>query len=285
MREVRSPRELQEFALAVRRSGRSIGLVPTMGALHEGHLSLIRRARESDDVVIVSIFINPAQFGPGEDLDRYPRTLERDLELCAACGVDAVFVPQVPDLYPDGFQTYVEVGPLAARLCGASRPGHFRGVATICLKLFNLSQPSRAYFGLKDYQQYRVIERMVRDFDLPLEIVPMPIIREADGLAMSSRNSYLSPEERAAATVLVRSLRDAQRACEAGERDVRRLAEMVRRGIEREPLARVDYVEAVDPLTLEPAARLPALVAVAVFIGGARLIDNILLEEPAARDA
>lgn len=280
MRVVEEPRELQRLAVSVRMSGRSIGLVPTMGALHEGHLSLIRRARSTDDFVIVSIFVNPAQFGPNEDLDRYPRALERDLEACRSCGVDAVFVPTASALYPEGFQTYVEVGPLAARLCGASRPGHFRGVATICLKLFNLSQPARAYFGLKDYQQYRVVERMVRDFDLPLELVPMPIVREPDGLAMSSRNSYLSPAERSAATVIFRSLEEARRACREGERDPRQLAALVRGAIEKEPLARVDYVEAVDPLTLEPAVGLPVLVAAAVFIGGTRLIDNVLLEEP-----
>lgn len=280
MRTIQNPRELQELALSVRGSGGSIGLVPTMGALHEGHLSLIRRARQSDEFVIVSIFVNPTQFGPNEDLDRYPRTLERDLDACRECGVDVVFVPSATDLYPEGFQTYVEVGPLASRLCGASRPGHFRGVATICLKLFNLCQPTRAYFGLKDYQQYRVVERMARDFNLPLEIVPMPIVREPDGLAMSSRNSYLSQQERAAATVLFRSLEDAARACEAGERDPQTLAAGVRRNIEAEPLARVDYVEAVDPLTLEPALSLPALIAVAVFVGNTRLIDNRLLEAP-----
>ncbi len=279
MRIIQTPNDLQEYALSMRSSGKSIGLIPTMGAFHEGHLSLIRQARVDCDVVIVTLFVNPAQFGPGEDLEKYPRRLEADREAAAREGVDVLFVPSIDAMYPKGFQTYVELGPVTSRLCGASRPVHFRGVATVVLKLFNICQPSRAYFGLKDYQQLKVIQVMTRDFNLPIEIVPMPIIREPDGVAMSSRNAYLSVEERKAALVLKRSLDAAAEAWAKGEADPMTLRKLIAEVISAEPLARVDYIELADPETLESAqlGMKRLLAALAVFVGPARLIDNMVL--------
>lgn len=276
MKVLAKPADLQAFALLQRAQGQTIGLVPTMGALHDGHLSLIRQARADCDVVIVSLFVNPTQFGPNEDLARYPRKFEADCQAAEAAGADALFAPMPADMYGTGYQTYVEVGPVAKRLCGASRPGHFRGVCTVVLKLFNLAQPTRAYFGRKDYQQFRVLERMVRDFNLPLEIVPMPIVREEDGLARSSRNAYLSAAERQAALVLKRSLDATFEQWQQGQREVTALRKAVEDIISAEPLARVDYVELVNPETLEPESGTPEtlLVALAVYIGKTRLIDN-----------
>lgn len=260
--------------------GRTIHFVPTMGYFHEGHLSLMRRARADNGAVIVSIFVNPLQFGANEDFAQYPRDFERDCQLAKSVGVEAIFAPDVAEMYPEGFQTEVRVKELSKPLCGKSRPGHFEGVATVVLKLFQIVMPDRAYFGMKDYQQLRVIQQMVRDLHLPVEIVPCPIVREPDGLAMSSRNVYLSPDARAAAGVLYRSLQWAQAQYAAGERDAIKLRTGVYEQIAAEPLARIDYVEVVDAETLQPIKRIerPALVALAVFFGRARLIDNCLLE-------
>jgi pantoate--beta-alanine ligase len=265
-------------AEAMRRRGKT-GLVPTMGYFHEGHLSLMRRARAECDRVTVSLYVNPAQFGPGEDLARYPRDFERDCELARAEGADVMFAP-TSNLYAPDHATFVDVERLGAVLCGASRPGHFRGVATVVAKLFNLSKPHRAYFGMKDFQQVRVIETMVRNLNFDLEIVRCPIVREPDGLAMSSRNSYLSPEERRAAAILHRSLLLGERLIGEGERDPQIIIRRVRESIAAEPLAAIDYVSAVSPDTLEVVPRIEdaLLLAVAVRFGRARLIDNLLVE-------
>lgn len=256
------------------------GLVPTMGYLHEGHLSLCRRAQAECDHVAVSIFVNPTQFGPTEDLARYPRDLPRDLALLETVGVDLVFAPEPDEIYPPGFQTYVTVEQVAQPLEGAARPGHFRGVATVVAKLFNIFQPDKAYFGQKDAQQVVVIRQMARDLDLPLEIVVCPTVREADGLAMSSRNTYLTPPERQAATVLYRALCAAQAAWQAGERNGDALRQAMRDVLATEPLARPEYVSAADPVTLAEleVAERGVLLSMAVRIGTTRLIDNFLLE-------
>jgi len=248
-----------------------------MGALHEGHLSLVRRARADDDVVVVSIFVNPTQFGPGEDYARYPRDPDHDLALLRDLGTDLVFMPPVEEMYPQGFDTYVEVEKLAQVLEGTSRPGHFRGVATVVAKLFNIVQPHRAYFGQKDAQQLAVIRRLTRDLDLPVEVVGLPTVREPDGLAMSSRNAYLSHEERKAALVLYRSLEVAQELWRSGVRDASLIRQRMGELLAGEPLARVDYVSVADAETLEELETVdrPALVSLAVRIGKTRLIDNV----------
>jgi pantoate--beta-alanine ligase len=264
--------------------GGTLGLVPTMGALHDGHLSLVRRARRECDRVATTVFVNPAQFGPHEDLKSYPRDLPRDLALLEAERVDCVFTPSEPMMYPPGFSTWVAVEELTSRWEGVSRPGHFRGVATVVLKLLNLVRSERAYFGEKDYQQLRVVERMVRDLDVPTAIVPCETVREADGLAMSSRNAYFSPGERRAAVALWRGLTAAREACRAGERSGEALAHIVTETIQRERLARIDYVGVVDSWSLEPVARVGregAVCLVAAWIGKVRLIDNLRLESPA----
>ena len=256
------------------------GLVPTMGYLHEGHLSLVRRARAENDHVITTIFVNPTQFGPSEDLTRYPRDLPRDLALLEAEKVDLVFAPDVSEMYPPGFGTFIDVGPIAAPLEGAARPGHFRGVATVVCKLFAITSPHRAYFGQKDAQQTLVIRRMTLDLNLPVEIVVCPIVREPDGLAMSSRNVYLNPEERRAATVLFRALRAVQERFAAGERNGDALRAAMRAVIESEPLARADYVSVADLDDLHELETVTgrALASLAVRIGTTRLIDNCVLE-------
>ena len=256
-----------------------VGLVPTMGYLHEGHLSLIRRAREENEHVIVSIFVNPAQFGPKEDLSRYPRDLERDLRLIEPY-TDLVWNPTAEIMYPSGYQTWVEVEAMTRPLEGAMRPGHFRGVTTVVAKLFNGVQPHRAYFGQKDAQQAAVIRQMVRDLNFPIEIVVCPIVREPDGLAMSSRNIYLNPEQRIAATVLYRSLSTAKDAYESGERDAEKLRQLIKEVLGSEPLAEVQYVSCADYDTLEELSEIErkALLSMAVFIGKTRLIDNVVLE-------
>jgi pantothenate synthetase (EC 6.3.2.1) len=259
-----------------------VGLVPTMGYLHEGHLSLVRLARNECDTVAVSIFVNPTQFGPHEDLDRYPRNLERDFQLLQAQGVDLVFVPDVAEIYPDGYSTYVEVQGVTEMLEGAARPGHFRGVATVLCKLFNIIQPTHAYFGQKDAQQTVVVRKMVRDLDLPIEIVIGPTVREADGLALSSRNVYLTPDERVAATVLYRALMSARERYVAGSRDAEELRAAMRAVLSAEPLARVEYVSAAHPLTLQELDQLDmdgGLLSMAVHIGSTRLIDNIIVQD------
>ncbi len=262
-----------------REAGGSWGLVPTMGFLHAGHISLVERARRENDHVGVSIFVNPTQFGPTEDLAAYPRDLERDLALLEAAGADLVWVPPVEEVYPAGFQTYVTVEEVTQVLEGAARPTHFRGVATVVAKLFNVFQPDRAYFGQKDAQQAVVIRQMARDLAFPLEVVICPIVRESDGLALSSRNIYLTPSQRAAAPVLNRALRAAGEAWHTGEHDGERLRAIMRRVLDAEPLARLDYVSAADPLTLQELgdASRGVLLSMAVRIGKARLIDNLLL--------
>ena len=273
-------KDMQVKSEALRRAGKRIGFVPTMGYFHEGHLALMRKARKLSEVVVVSIFVNPTQFGPQEDYQRYPRDLDRDLKMAAAEGVDIVFAPKVEEMYPEGYQTYVEVSELSRPLCGASRPGHFRGVATVVLKLFNIVKPHLALFGEKDYQQLQVIKRMVRDLNLEIEIVSHPIVREPDGLAMSSRNTYLSPEERRSALCLYRALELARRRVSEGQKDVPTLKAELEAFISSHPFTRIDYVEFRDPETLEEKSLVegPTLLALAVFVGKARLIDNTILE-------
>lgn len=280
MKILQAPPEVSRECRRTRLAGGTVGLVPTMGFLHEGHLSLIRRARRENGMVVASIFINPAQFGPNEDLERYPRDLDRDKKMLEAEGVDLLFKPEPGDMYPKGYATYVEVEGITDRLCGAERPGHFKGVATVVAKLFNIVRPDRSYFGLKDYQQTAVIRRMVRDLNMDTEIITCPTVRESDGLAMSSRNNYLKPKERRAATVLIRALRKGEDAVRAGEDEAARVSDIVRRVIEEEPLVTdTDYVEITDPDTLRPVERIsgPALLAVAARLGSVRLIDNILV--------
>jgi pantoate--beta-alanine ligase len=256
-----------------------LALVPTMGALHEGHLSLIRAARERAERVVVSIFVNPLQFGPTEDFASYPRELKADLELCAGAGVSEVFHPEPSQFYPAGFQTFVEVPELSAELCGARRPGHFRGVATVVYRLFQLLQPDLAFFGEKDLQQLRIVQRMVRDLGLPVEVVGCPIVRDSDGLALSSRNRYLGPEERSQALSIVRGLREARAAFAAGEHDPATLVERCRSALRTGGL-REDYVELRDPDSLRPVtsqAEWGSRLMVAAFAGKTRLIDNARL--------
>jgi len=251
-----------------------------MGALHEGHLSLVRAARAKSDVVIISIFVNPTQFGPNEDFAKYPRNLERDCELLQSEGVEAIFVPSVEEMYPRSNTTWVEVQGLSERLCGKSRPGHFRGVTTVVAKLFHIVDPDAAFFGQKDAAQVANIRRMVRDLNMPVAIEVCPIVREADGLALSSRNAYLSPEERKSALVLYRSLVRTKALFESGERNSAKLISTARNDFSNEPGAKLDYFGFVDPDTLdrEPRVTNRVLVAVAAFVGATRLIDNILLE-------
>lgn len=257
----------------------TLGLVPTMGALHEGHVSLVRAANAQCQTVAVSIFVNPTQFGPTEDLAKYPRTFERDCELLEKEGVDLIFAPTAEEMYPAGASTFVTVEKLSERLDGKSRPGHFRGVTTVVSKLFHIVEPDKAFFGQKDAAQVAVIRRMVRDLDLPVEIVVCPIVREPDGLAMSSRNVYLNPQQRKTALVLSRSLRRILETFEKGERNSAALIATGKNVIAEEPDARLDYFEIVDPNTLEPVSAIhgPALVAVAAYVGTTRLIDNLVL--------
>jgi pantoate--beta-alanine ligase len=256
-----------------------VGLVPTMGSLHEGHLSLVARARRENQAVAASVFVNPTQFGPGEDFARYPRDLERDRRLLAAAGCDLLFAPEAGELYPAGFASVLDPGPVAQLLEGQRRPGHFRGVATIVLKLLGIVQPQRAYFGQKDAQQLAVIRRVVRDLEVPVEVVACPTVREPDGLAMSSRNRYLGPEDRLAAAVLHRALVAAREGWAAGERDAAALRGVMRAVLDAEPRARTDYVSVADPASFEELARVegPALLCLAAFVGPARLIDNLVI--------
>lgn len=272
---------MKQVARQARADGAIVGLVPTMGALHAGHLSLVRAAGEQTSTRVVSLFVNPKQFGPSEDFTRYPRTLDADRAALEPLGVHYVFAPPAEEIYPPGFSTSVEVAGLSERLEGRSRPGHFRGVTTIVLKLFEIVQPSFAFFGRKDAQQARIIRQMTRDLNLDTEIVVCPIVREPDGLALSSRNAYLQGPERNAATVLNRSLAAVRARIERGERMVGPLLEEMRGVLAAEPLAAVDYAEIVDADTFEPASRLrrSCLAAMAVFIGKTRLIDNMLIEE------
>jgi len=262
-----------------RRAGRRIGLVPTMGYLHEGHMELVRVARRTADIVVVSIFVNPIQFGPMEDLSRYPRDFERDASLCTGAGVEYIFFPSDSEMYLPGFSLVVDETYLSKGLCGARRPGHFRGVTTVVAKLFNIIQPDCAVFGEKDFQQVRIIEHMVRDLNMPVAIVRVPTVREPDGLALSSRNKYLSPAERVDALCLSHALTMARKLCAEGKRDAGCIANAVRSAIATIPSARIDYVEIVDAANLQPVLLIEreSLLALAVFIGSTRLIDNTIL--------
>jgi pantoate--beta-alanine ligase len=257
-----------------------VGFVPTMGYLHEGHLSLVRHARAENQSVVVSIFVNPTQFGPQEDFEQYPRNTQRDLTLLEKEGADIVFMPTVAEMYPTQFNGWVEVGKVAERLEGATRAGHFRGVTTVVAKLFNIVQPTRTYFGQKDAQQAIVIKKMVADLDMNLEVITLPTVREPDGLAMSSRNTYLNPEERQAALVLYQALTLAQQLWSQGERDAEKIRQEMLTLIQKQPLATVDYVSIANAETLDELDRVkpPALVSLAVRIGKTRLIDNVVLE-------
>jgi pantoate--beta-alanine ligase len=272
---------MKQVARQARAEGRLVGFVPTMGALHGGHLSLMRAAQQQCQPVVVSIFVNPKQFGPSEDFTNYPRPIEADRASLEGLRVAYLFAPPPAEMYPDGFRTYVNVEGLSERLEGRSRPGHFRGVSTVVLKLFEIVQPHFAYFGRKDAQQARVIRQLVRDLNLDTEMVVCPIVREPEGLAMSSRNAYLKGDERRAATVLYRALGAARQEIASGERDAVRLTAVMRKVIESEPLASADYVELVDAETFEPVLRLrrTCLALLAVFVGSTRLIDNMLVEE------
>lgn len=278
MKLIKNPEEMHKFASNIRAKGKTIGLVPTMGYLHDGHLSLVEEAKRRSDVVVVSIFINPAQFGPGEDLKKYPKDLGRDKALLKSFDVDILFYPKVKDIYPEGFNTFVEVRGLPDKLCGRSRPAHFRGVTTIVAKLFNTVSPTYAFFGEKDYQQQLIIKRMVKDLDLPVEVVSLPIIREFDGLAMSSRNKYLSSKQRKSAASLYRALSFAKQGVEGGEKGSKKIISQMRSLIKKSHDVKIDYISIVDPQTLCDVKTIkgPVLIAVAAYIGKARLIDNIL---------
>jgi pantoate--beta-alanine ligase len=278
-RLISSVAEMQRLVMDLRRQGRRVGLVPTMGALHEGHLSLVREARLRADVIVTTIFVNPTQFGPSEDFTKYPRTLDADLAALATVGCEFVFVPQREEMYPAGYSTYVEPPAVAAPLEGVFRPGHFRGVASIVLKLFQICPADVACFGQKDYQQARVIQQMVRDLNVPMEIVVCPIVREPDGLALSSRNRYLSAGERQRALALSRSLQQAQRLVERGVRSAEQVCVAMQELLEQAPVDRLDYAAIVDPETLQPLETLdrPAVALIAAVIGTTRLIDNGLI--------
>jgi pantoate--beta-alanine ligase len=280
METIRTISWMKEKAREARMEQRMIGLVPTMGALHRGHLALVERAKRECSTVYASIFLNPAQFGPNEDLSKYPRPLEADVEKLTNAGVHGLFLPSPEEMYPTGFSTYVHVEGISERLEGKSRPGHFRGVATVVLKLFEIVQPNYAYFGRKDAQQVRIIEKMVRDLNLDAGLVICPTVRDADGVALSSRNAYLSEEERRGATVLYRALRAAAKELSDGVRDTLELEKVMRRILESEPKARVDYAEIVDAETFEPVVRVGrrCYALLAVRVGSTRLIDNMLIE-------
>ncbi|ABQ47672.1 pantothenate synthetase [Thermotoga petrophila RKU-1] len=279
MKIIETIEEMKKFSEEMREKKKTIGFVPTMGYLHEGHLSLVRRARDENDVVVVSIFVNPTQFGPNEDYERYPRDFERDRKLLEKENVDCIFHPSVEEMYPPDFSTYVEETKLSKHLCGRSRPGHFRGVCTVVTKLFNIVKPHRAYFGQKDAQQFRVLRRMVRDLNMDVEMIECPIVREPDGLAMSSRNVYLSPEERQQALSLYQSLKIAENLYLNGERDAEKIKEEMIKHLSRFDKVKIDYVEIVDEETLEPVEKIDrkVIVAVAAWVGNARLIDNTIL--------
>jgi pantoate--beta-alanine ligase len=278
---------MKEYARQARAESRIVGLVPTMGALHAGHLSLIERAKQECSPVIASIFVNPKQFGPNEDFTKYPRTFETDSEKLQRAGVDSLFAPEPAEIYPNGFSTYVDVDGLSDKLEGRSRPGHFRGVATVVMKLLQIVQPNFAYFGRKDAQQSRLISQMARDLNLDTKIVVCPPVRGPDGLALSSRNVYLNAEERKAATVLYRALDAARNDLAAGVRDALQLQSSLRRNLDSERLASVDYAEVVDAQLFEPVGRVnkPCYVLLAVFIGKTRLIDNLFIEPKSSGSA
>ena len=276
MRVVKSVKEVRDAVKEWKSQGLSVGFVPTMGYLHEGHESLIKKAVKDNDRVVVSIFVNPMQFGPTEDLDKYPRDLERDSKLCENAGANLIFHPEKEEMYFEDFSSYVDINGLSDELCGKSRPIHFRGVCTVVAKLFNIVNPDRAYFGEKDAQQLAIIRRFVRDLNIDIEIIGCPIIREEDGLAKSSRNTYLSKEERQAALILSQSLNLAKDAINSGERNSSVVIDIISNSIKKEPLAKIDYIEVVDSLAMKPVKTIEksVLVAIAVYIGKTRLIDN-----------
>ena len=276
-----SIREVRAVTGAWKKQGLSIGFVPTMGYLHDGHSSLINRARRENDKVVVSIFVNPTQFGPNEDFEKYPKNLERDREICERSGTDLIFAPSAAEMYPLKNLIFVDVSELGEGLCGAKRPGHFRGVCTVVAKLFNIVSPDRAYFGEKDAQQLAIIRRMTEDLNFKIQIIPCPTVRDRDGLALSSRNSYLSEEGRRAARVIPESLNLARQVLVKGEKDANVIKAIISEKIGTEPLASIDYIEVVDAALLKPIVQIdrPALVAVAVLIGSTRLIDNFTFKE------
>jgi pantoate--beta-alanine ligase len=280
MKIIKSVTEMQAFSEACRAQGRTIVFVPTMGYLHEGHAHLMREGRSLGDVLIASIFVNPTQFGPGEDFEKYPRDWERDAQLCESAGVDGIFAPTAEEMYPSGYQTSITVSQVSRNLCGISRPTHFQGVATVVAKLFNCVKPHVALFGEKDFQQLVVIQRMVKDLNMDIQIIGVPTVREQDGLAMSSRNTYLSADEHVSALSLSRGLSRARELFLQGERSSRVLIDTVRGIIEKEPCAAVDYIKVCDIETLQDidTITVPAVMALAVKIGKARLIDNIVLK-------
>lgn len=284
MEIIHSITEMQSLSKALRLSGKTIGFVPTMGALHEGHLSIVRESVKANDVTIVSIFVNPAQFSEGEDFNRYPRDYESDIKKLGGLSVNAVFMPGVAEIYPEGYKTYIKVRGLSDKLCGQFRPGHFRGVATVVMKLFNAVMPVRAYFGLKDYQQCAVLRKMSADLNLDIEIVLCPTVREPDGLAMSSRNAYLSAEERLDAAFIYKALKEAELAVKDGSLKIRAVATRLRETLSQaKTITEIQYASAYDPDTLdEITGGTRVLIAAAVKIGGTRLIDNIVIDLPVA---
>ena len=282
MQIIKTETDMQSFSRRVRSQKRSIGVVPTMGALHEGHLSLVRNSKEDNDVTVVSIFVNPTQFGPDEDFQKYPGNSEVDVEKLLSTGVDAVFMPDADEMYPEGFSTSIDVGNIGKILCGQSRTGHFSGVATVVAKLFNIVMPDKAYFGQKDYQQSVIIRKLVRELNFDIEIISCPIIREPDGLAMSSRNAYLSEEERTAATVLSKMLKRGEELIKHhGVSDPVAVGKEMMKIIDSEPLATPDYIEIIDPDTLESVSTIesPVVLCIAARVGATRLIDNMVLGE------
>jgi len=287
MEIIRTISWMKETAERARAENHLVGFIPTMGALHEGHLSLVRRARKDCSRVYASIFLNPTQFGPNEDLSKYPRTFDADVEKLTSAGVDVLFAPDAKEIYPAGFRTYAHVEGLSEKLEGRSRPGHFRGVATVVLKLFEIVRPQFAFFGRKDAQQVRILQQMTRDLNLDVEIVVCPIVREPDGLALSSRNAYLAPEERRAATALYRALDEARRTVDAGARDVVQIRASISKFLSGEPKTRVDYAEIVDAETFEPVAGIgarPVYILLALYIGKTRLIDNLHIAPAPGQD-
>ena len=280
MKVVGTIKEVRELVKEWKKNGETVGFVPTMGYLHEGHGSLITKARENNDKVVVSIFVNPMQFGPTEDLDSYPRDLEKDSKFCESLGADLIFHPEPEEMYHEDFSSYVDMSVLTEELCGLSRPVHFRGVCTVVTKLFNIVQPDNAYFGQKDAQQLAIIKHMVQDLNMDINVVGCPIVREEDGLAKSSRNTYLSPEERKAALILSKTVKLAKELIDAGEKDADVVVAKMKENIETEPMAKIDYVKAVNGLTMQQHKEIkaPMLIAMSVYIGKTRLIDNMILD-------
>ncbi|MBU1026486.1 MAG: pantoate--beta-alanine ligase [Candidatus Margulisbacteria bacterium] len=279
MKVIKTLKAMSAYTSKVRAAGKTIGFVPTMGYLHDGHLSLVEAAKNKAEVVIVSIFVNPTQFAAGEDLVTYPRNLKKDKKALSNFDIDVLFLPSAEEMYPQGYKTFVQVEDLGKNLCGRSRPDHFRGVTTVVAKLFNIVAPHFAFFGQKDFQQLVIIKRMVKDLNVPVEIISLPTVREYDGLAMSSRNKYLDKKQRQAAPVLYQSLLQAKEAIRSGEKDLHKVLAKIRSVIGKQPGIRIDYAAAVDPETLVEAktAKSPLLLALAAYVGRARLIDNILL--------